>query len=125
MLEFRDALKKGENGKKGLAIKTVNDYLEFYSAVFNHAVTTGRININPVKGLMLSDKRNPQDLTDVFDNEDLKKLFQSKEYNEDRQKRPYKFWVPILGVCDFMNLYVQKPIFSAVFKPIAGLTLRV
>ena len=98
MRVFRDTIKRDGNNGNGLAIKTVNNHTEFYTAVFNHAVTTGRIKVNPAKGLMLSDKRNPQDLTDTFSTEDLTKLFHSKEYIQDKHRRPYNFWIPLLAL---------------------------
>ncbi len=96
MEQFRDKLKMTGNRGKSISIKTVNLHLDFYGAVFNHAIQSGRITHNPVSGVKLADKRNKQTLNDPWEPEDLEKLFHSEEYKEDRFEFGWQFWLPPL-----------------------------
>ena len=93
--DYRDALVSN-----GLAVASVNDkYLNFASAVFNFAVATHRINVNPVHGLKLRETRRPDEMRSVFSPEELELIFcKSKEYQEDRHKHAHNFWVPLLAL---------------------------
>jgi integrase len=88
--------------KKGkpLSKRRINMYLSFASQLFNYAERNHFIDRNPFKGLQISEKKTRVDeLRDVFDTEDLKKVFcYSKEYLEDDHIQPHNFWVPILGL---------------------------
>jgi hypothetical protein len=56
--------------------------------------------IDPTDGLHLKDKRRANEKQDVFEKEDLQKLFcLSPEYGEDKHKHAHNFWIPILGLC--------------------------
>jgi hypothetical protein len=74
-------------------------YLSFASQLFNYAERNHFIDRNPFKGLQLSEKKTRVDeLRDVFDSEDLKKLFcDSKEYSEDAHASLIIFGFPCLG----------------------------
>ncbi|MCG6973888.1 MAG: hypothetical protein LJE66_12150, partial [Desulfobacterales bacterium] len=96
--DCRDNLKETGNKGKPLSIKRVNMYIEYATALFNFAKRNKYISENPASGLMFKDKRSPDQITDVFDKEDLQKLFLSKEYIENKHLHSHNFWVPILGL---------------------------
>ena len=96
--DYRDKLKETGNRGKPLSIKRVNMYIEYATALFNFAKRNKYIRENPASGLMYKDKRSPDQITDVFDNEDLQKLFRSKEYVEDKHLNSHNFWVSLLGL---------------------------
>jgi integrase len=48
--------------------------------------------------MQISDAKRDDEFRDVFDAEDLRKLFQSREYLEDTHGMPYRFWMPVLGL---------------------------
>jgi len=96
MKEYRDKLR----GEKKLSVSRTNFYLGFVKAVFNLEMkTTRQLTVNPASGLTLRDDRRRQDLREVFNDDELKKLFvKSLEYGRDRHNLPYKFWIPLLGL---------------------------
>lgn len=83
-----------------ISIATINDkYLSLLDAVFNHAESNGFIKNTPIKkGLKIkeSKKRKASEERDMFDQQDLKKMFTWPEYRE--QDQPYKFWLPLLAL---------------------------
>jgi integrase len=91
--------KRNKKGKP-LSKRRINMYLSFASQLFNYAEKNHHIERNPFKGLQISEKKTRVDeLRDVFDSGDLKKLFRdSKEFSEDAHTNPHNFWVPILGL---------------------------
>jgi integrase len=99
--DYNNALMEKRNKKgKPLSKRRINMYLSFASQLFNYAEKNHYVDRNPFKGLQISEKKTRVDeLRDVFDSEDLKKLFcDSKEYLEDAHTNPHNFWVPILGL---------------------------
>ncbi|MBC2710207.1 MAG: phage integrase SAM-like domain-containing protein [Desulfosarcina sp.] len=83
---------------KTVALGTVNKLLGQVSAFFNYAVKNGFITVNPADNLKLAVKKRPDEFRDAFDTEDLKALFDSKEYRQDGFKRGYQFWTPIIAL---------------------------
>lgn len=96
MEQFRDVLKATGNTGKPIAEKTVNFHLDFYSGLFRHAYKSNRIKHNPVDEVKFAEDEDEQLLNDPFPKDDLIKLFHSKEYREDRFRRGWMFWLPIL-----------------------------
>ena len=82
MKDYRDKLKN----EKGLSVARVNFHIGFARAVFRLEMkTTRQLRVNPAGDLNLKDNRRKQDQRDVFEDEDLRKLFvESKQYGRDR-----------------------------------------
>jgi len=102
-IEFLDMKKyKDDLLNKGLGVRTVGFYLGRAKAFFNYAKQYKHLdrNIdNPVIGLIPKDVRRKDMLRDIFEKEDLEKLFcKSKEYSEDKHTKPENFWIPLLGL---------------------------
>jgi integrase len=81
-----------------LSAKTVNKYLDNIKALFRFAVDNGYMKTNFAEGLRIRIKGKPYKERDPFSNEDLTALFHSKEYIEDTFDKPWKFWLPLLGL---------------------------
>jgi len=94
------SLKKLLRGKpeETLTTKTINKYITNLSAIFNFAVRHGYMETNFASGIKIRLKGDQRDERDPFNNEDLTALFHSKEYTEDIFKKPWHFWLPILGL---------------------------
>jgi integrase len=109
---------KGTKNGKALSAGRINMYLGFASTLFNFAKQNHYTDINPFERIQIKEKKTRVDeLRDVFDEQDLVKLFcSSKEYSEDTHTHPHNFWVPILGLytgCrleELCQLYVQDVI---------------
>ncbi|HHP7234643.1 MAG TPA: DUF6538 domain-containing protein, partial [Desulfobacterales bacterium] len=97
---YKAHLQENGNIGKALSVSRINMYLGFASTLFNYAQKNHYININPFNGLQISDKKiRVDELRDVFDEQDLKKMFcESREYKEDKHNHAHNFWVPILGL---------------------------
>jgi len=93
-------LERGNKKGKALSPGRINMYLGFASTLFNFAKRNHYTDINPFEGLQIKEKKTRVDeLRDVFDEQDLVKLFcNSKEYSEDTHLHPHNFWVPVLGL---------------------------
>lgn len=82
-----------------LSINSINDHMSRLSGLFSYGKMHGiYVGDNPVSGMRLAkDKRNDE-ARDIFDKDDLHKLFHSEEYLNDAFDKPFKYWVPILGL---------------------------
>ena len=90
---------------KGRTQKTINDYFDFYVALFSFAEEREYRKGNPAKNLKLKDKRRADQIQDIFTTEDLEKLFvNSHQYRNDTHKEPFKFWMPLIGLHTGMRL---------------------
>jgi integrase len=98
---YKKALMEKSNEKgKPLSNSTNNMYLGFASSLFGYARKNHHIDENPFEGLSVSQKMvRVDELRDVFDQEDMKRLFcDSREYSEDSPAAPGFFWIPILAL---------------------------
>lgn len=99
--------------EKRLSISTINKHLIFAIGLFNYAVSNKYIEKNPAVGLLIPQKKKGK-RREAFSHDDLVKIFCSEEYINDRHNRPYKFWLPILGLftgCrieELCQLYIEN-----------------
>jgi len=117
-IDFQE-MKKYKQGlmDKGIGLRTLEFYLGRAKAFFNYAKQykyLDKSTDNPVEGLMPKDTRRKDTLRDVFDREDLEKLFcNSKEYSEDKHTKAENFWIPLIALftgCrreEICQLYVE------------------
>ena len=99
--KYKEFLQGKPVGKKsGLSITRINLYLDFAEAVFRFAERNHFVKSNPFSGLKIPEKgRRADEMRDVFDSDDLEKLFvSSREYREDAHLHPHTFWIPLLGL---------------------------
>ena len=82
-----------------MTIKTVNKYLETLGMFFKWCVDQGYMEVNYAAGKRIKTRKvDPASLRDIFTPDDLKSLFYSPQYLEDKFKKSYQFWLPILGL---------------------------
>lgn len=114
-LSLLEAVKKGKRlGLRTLSSKRVNDgYLAQIKALFGFAIDRGWMTINPVKGLRMRDETDPRSKRDTFGPEQLKVLFSGTPWQPRDEKRPIRFWGPLLSLYHGLRL-----------AEVAGLELR-
>ena len=81
-----------------LSISKVNAYLTQASSLFNWAVNNLDIERNPFHGLKLQDKVAGKDKRLPFTDDDLIAIFSSKEFQTNKRKHSYYYWLPLLGL---------------------------
>ncbi|UCE53471.1 MAG: site-specific integrase [Desulfobacterales bacterium] len=82
---------------KTLSVSAVRRYLINTSQLFDYAVSHKHMTANPAKGLLPPKSKRPQDERAAFDKDDLNKIFQSEQYQEDSFEHSYQFWLSPLG----------------------------
>lgn len=93
-------LEMAEAGKipKTLSVTTINKHLTRATSLFKWAVQNGYIDRNPSEGLQIATTIRDDEQRAVFTDDDLKKLFHSKDYVKDTHKHGYRFWLPVLAL---------------------------
>ncbi|MCA9330716.1 tyrosine-type recombinase/integrase [Candidatus Saccharibacteria bacterium] len=80
-----------------MSARTVQKNLERFSAFLRWAQGENLISNNPAEGIRPAG--TPKGSTrKPFTNEDLNKLFKSKQYLQSEHKKPHHFWLPLLGL---------------------------
>jgi integrase len=89
-----------EAGKipKTLSVTTINKHLTRATSLFKWAVQNGYMDRNPSEGLQIATTIRDDEQRAVFTDDDLKKLFHSKDYLKDSHKHGYRFWLPVLAL---------------------------
>ncbi len=83
---------------KTLSVTTINKHLTRATSLFKWAVQNGYMDRNPAEGLQIATTIRDDEQRAVFTDDDLKKLFQSKDYVKDTHKHGYRFWLPVLAL---------------------------
>lgn len=83
---------------EAMSLSSVNKYLSRTSSLFNYAVRRDFMRKNPAVGMEIQQEKRDHELRDRFTSEDLRKIFDSKEYREDTHRSSYCFWLPVLGL---------------------------
>lgn len=83
---------------------TLNKQLDRASSLFRWAVRNGYMDRNPAEGLQLKAGKRDDEYRAVFTPEELKKIFQSRDYLEDIHKYGYRFWLPVIALYSGMRL---------------------
>lgn len=84
--------------EKTLSVNTINKYLRRLSGLFNFAVKNGYMTSNPAEGLQIKSQKRADQEREAYTEEDLKKLFGSKEYTEELSKHSYQYWTPLIAL---------------------------
>lgn len=87
-----------------LSIKTINVILQTISGMFEWGIREGLIEKNPARGLTFKDERQESELRSPFSSEEIKTIFFSGDYTQDRFKNPAYYWVPLIGLYTGMRL---------------------
>ena len=84
--------------EKPMSVASVNKYLIRISSLFKYAAKAGYITSNPAEGMTLRKTKRADEDRDPFSDEDLDKLFNSDEYQNDTHRKSYAFWTPLLAL---------------------------
>jgi len=93
-----------DSSQNALAIKTVNTNVEAVSSMFSWAVNEGYLSSNPAKGLALKDEQPDIEKRQAFTQEDIRHLFFSGDYSQNRFSKPSYYWVPLIALYTGMRL---------------------
>jgi len=84
--------------KNTLTVNTINKYMRRLSGVFNYAVKNGYMPSNPAEGIQIRSQKRADQEREAYTTEDLRKLFQSEDYREDKHRASYMFWTPYIAL---------------------------
>lgn len=95
-----EIISMAEAGKieKTLSVITINKHLTIATSLFKWAVKNGYMDRNPAEGLQIATTKRDDEFRAVFTDDDLKKLFHSRDYVKDTHKHGYRFWLPVLAL---------------------------
>ena len=121
MLEFRDTISKLPSNMNKIkecqgksiteivsmkfadtvSITTINKYIQRIGTLFRWAVRHQYIPHNCVDGLSIKVKKAADQERSVYDKEDIQRMFEKLPHDE---KRPERFWIPVIGLYSGMRL---------------------
>jgi len=81
-----------------MARNTLKKHLGRVSSLFEWGVQHGYTDKNYASGLTIGKNKKAEEDRSVFDQEDLKKLFESEEYLEQKFEHPYQYWIPLIAL---------------------------
>jgi integrase len=83
-----------------ISVTTINKHLSWVGHTLSYAHQRHLIAQNYCEGIRLTSKAKVRadEQREIFNVEDLQKLFHSREYLQDTFKTPFMFWLPILGL---------------------------
>ncbi len=87
-----------EKAERTITPTTFNNYLKQLTSVFAYAMREGLCEKNPFDGLRVKQKVKVSELRNRFDTDDLRRLFNSNELGSERETKPYRYWLPLLGL---------------------------
>ena len=81
-----------------LAPRSINKHLVRLGSLLNYAVKNGDMLVNPATDLQIKIKKRADEERKAFTQEDLQKLFGSKDYTEGTHKYSNRFWTPLIAL---------------------------
>ena len=99
--------------------ETVNNNLTRISTFFKWAVNNDYISSNPLTGLLLG--KSVKGRRDVFDQSDLKKLFESPEYQGNHFDKTFQYWCPLIALYAGMRCEELARLQVSNFKQMEGI----
>ena len=83
---------------KPMAVNSVNKNIRRLGQLFKWAVQNGYIERNIVEGMSLPETKRQDQYREVFDREDLVKIFSSPIHKNKEYLHSYYYWLPLLGL---------------------------
>lgn len=81
-----------------ISITTVNKNLNRLSSLLKFAVKLNYMTNNPAENMEISIDKKDSELREIFNPNDLKKLFHSEQYLSDTFKKPFMFWTCLIAL---------------------------
>lgn len=78
--------------------RTVNEKLQRASSLFLWAVRHGYAPLNPFDGLKLRLSGRASEERSVFDDDDLRAIFDPVRFSPEKLRKPFKYWCPLLAL---------------------------
>ena len=83
---------------KPMAVNSVNKNRRKLGQIFKWTVQNGYIERNIVEGMSLPETKRQDKYREVFDKEDLAKIFSSPTHKKKEYLHSYYYWLPLLGL---------------------------
>ena len=83
---------------KPMAVNSINKNIRRLGQLFKWAVQNGYIERNIVEGMSLPETKRQDKYREVFDKEDLAKIFSSPIHKKKEYLHSYYYWLPLLGL---------------------------
>jgi integrase len=89
-----------DQGMDTLSTPTINGYITTLGAFFKWCTGQGYMSANYADGIKIKQKtqKRPDEQRHAFGPDNLTQIFQAPGYLDDTHKRPFQFWLPILGL---------------------------
>jgi len=83
---------------KPMAVNSINKNIRRLGQLFKWSVQNGYIERNIVEGMSLPETKRQDQYREVFDQEDLVKIFSSPIHKNKEYLHSYYYWLPLLGL---------------------------
>ena len=100
-LDFHQLVGLNVNEKDRISTRTVNNNLGYVSSFMSWCVINGYVDINVFQGMKLKIKVREQDERDRFTEEEIKQIFNKKnyiEYTEVEKGKWEYYWIPLISL---------------------------
>jgi hypothetical protein len=81
-----------------MTVTTLNNHLTKVASLFGWAERNGHIERNYFAHLTLRNPQRPDEARAAYTEEDLRKIFSTRQYREHKFKHPHYYWLPLLGL---------------------------
>lgn len=78
--------------------RTVNEKLQRVSSLFLWATRHGYTTLNPFEGLKMRLSSRASEERAVFDDSDLRRIFDPERFTLEKLRKPFKYWSPLLAI---------------------------
>lgn len=89
------------SGGSPMSITSANKYLSRFTSLMSHCIKEGKLTVNPSEGLMLKQKRRPDEERKAYSCDDLKMLMDNLPQEEDK---PERYWIPLIAMYSGLRL---------------------